>query len=516
MILLVIIFSFIPCGSSKITEISGKNIVNLVGMDYFALGFVGVMLIIGMTLFQIGADRSLTKVGEIMGSSLSNHGRLFIVVIFAFLLGALITVAEPSILIVCNQVNMSPVLLVGAIAAGVGIFVVFGVLRIWFHKSLKAWYIFFYLICFMLVCLIAIDNEARKYLPFIFDSGGITTGASTVPFILALGTGFALVRGQNSSEDGFGIVGLASVGPLITMALLILFNRSGFSDYVIKPITNFDNVGTVFGTYFSEMVPHGNGLGTILDVTIAIVPIIAMFFIYELIYIKLPKKELIGISVSFAFASIGLILFLAGTNSIMTPFGTKVGFDLGYFKSDITIVFIAALFGLVSILCEPAVHVLTKQVNIVSDGLIKKSTVLIFISVGVAIAIGLATMRSLLNFNILFIIVPGYLVALILMLICPNLFVAIGFDAGGTASGPMSVSFILPMVIGLTKTKNNYAASSTIYYEQSFGVVALIALIPILSLEILGIVMDLKKKYKLRLMVLNSLDPNDGQIIHFK
>ena len=217
MILLVCILSWTP-------------LLNLGAFDYLMLIIGGLVLIIGLALFQIGATTGLTKVGEYMGSSLSKQQNIFIVIIFSLALGALITCAEPSILIVSKQVtivennaSLNAIVLIGSIALGVGIFVVVGVLRIVFHKSLKIWYMFFYMITFMLVCLIAIDPSKSELLPFIFDSGGVTTGSATVPFILALGAGVATVRGgKNASNDSFGLVGMASIGPILTMTITIL------------------------------------------------------------------------------------------------------------------------------------------------------------------------------------------------------------------------------------------------------------------------------------------------------
>lgn len=510
MIVIVIVLSFFPIMQSK-----GK----FSGFDYMALTLGAIFLICGLTLFQVGATKSLSKVGEYMGSSLSKQAKIAIVIIFSFLLGALITCAEPSILIVASQVQINMFVLIGSIAIGVGLFVVIGVIRVLCHKSLKIWYLLFYFLVFGLIALIGINEKARPFLPFIFDAGGITTGSATVPFILALGAGIAAVRGgKNANEDSFGLVGMASIGPIISMAVLVLLNNNGFSAYQLKIPDSYSDAGAIFLAIGKAFIPSGGtNFGTLIEVAMALLPIMAIFFIYELVFIKLPKVEVKSLLNGFLFSYFGLVIFLTGVNSIMSPFGTRVGVGLGCIANDWSIVIICFVIGLVTILCEPAVHVLTTQINEISDGNVSKKTVLITLSIGVGIAIGLAAIRTLFNFNILYILIPGYVLSILLMFICPNIFTAIAFDAGGTASGPMSTSFVLPMLIGITYSKNpSYGESSVEYYTQSFGVVALIALTPILAIQFLGVIEMLKKKYALRVMRGEVKDPNDSQIIHFR
>ena len=508
--LIVILLSVIPFNGGS------EDAFTLNGLDYFAL-FLGIfLLIVGLTIFQTGTTTGLTRVGQHMGNSLSKQQKYFVIVIFAFLLGSLITCAEPSILIVANQININSFLLIGSIAVGVGVFVVLGVVRITKHASLKLWYLFFYFIVFLLICLIAIDDESRQFLPFIFDSGGITTGSATVPFILALGTGIAIARGKHPHEDSFGLVGMASVGPIITMTVLILANKSGFEAYHIGIPTAYEDIGNIFKDVANALLPTGTShLGTLIEVGMALAPIILIFFIYEMIFIKLPKKEILSILSGFLLSYIGLVIFLTGVSAIMSPLGTRVGIGLGTINSDWLIILICFIIGLVTIVCEPAVHILTVQINEASDGYIKKSTILVALAIGVGLAIALSAMRSLFNFNILYIIVPGYFLSIALMFVTPNLYTAMAFDAGGTASGPMSVSFVLPMIIGMTYKRFDYGVESVAYYTQSFGVVALIALMPILTVQLLGLYLQVKKLIQLRVTRGVIDDPADAEIIHF-
>ena len=514
MILLVCVLSWTP-------------LLNLGTFDYLMLIIGGMVLIIGLALFQIGATTGLTKVGEYMGSSLSKQQNIFIVIIFSLALGALITCAEPSILIVSKQVtivennaSLNAIVLIGSIALGVGIFVVVGVLRIVFHKSLKIWYMFFYMITFMLVCLIAIDPSKSELLPFIFDSGGVTTGSATVPFILALGAGVAIVRGgRTAKSDSFGLVGMASIGPIITMTICVLV-KSNIPEYVYTPSSNFDN--NIFGYFLATLLPNNGQLGSLVEVGIALSPILVIFFIYERIFIRLPKSRILSLLIGFGFSYIGLSLFLSSTSAVMRPMGDIVGRALGVYWDDKAwiIILIAFVIGLVTILCEPAVHVLTGQMENISSGQIKKSTVLITLSLGVGLAIMLAAIRAVYNFSILYYMVPGYIISLTLMIISPDIFTAMAFDSGGTASGPMSTSFVLPMIIGVysvvgpakNELDNSYDVS---YYGEAFGVVALIALTPIIAIQMLGVLMEFKQVRR-RIAARKAIaEIDDVQVIHF-
>ncbi len=513
--------SFISSALSIVPIIAIILVLSLVGLapldfnrgDYLLLLVGAIVLIVGLALFQIGANASLTKVGEYMGSSLSKQKNLFIVILFSFALGALITCAEPSILVVTKQVSINTYVLIGCIAAGVGIFVVIGVLRVIYHKSLKLWYLLFYCLTFMLIIFIALDPDKRSFLPFIFDSGGITTGSATVPFILSLGAGVAAVRaGKSANEDSFGLVGMASIGPILTMTLLILLSSNSATDYV----PSYQALGeySVGMSFVNALLPSGGtDFGCLLSVFIALAPILVIFFIYELIFIRLPFKTISKLLIGFLYTYVGLVLFLSGTEAAMTPLGNYVGECLGGISQNWIIILIAFIIGLVTILCEPAVHVLTQNIEDISEGRIKKSTVLITLSLGVGLAIALAVIRTLYNFSIMYYVVPGYALALVLMFFCPNIYTAMAFDSGGTASGPMSSSFVLPLVVGITTTK--YEGQVIDYYEQSFGLIALIALIPILAIQLLGIYQTIQTSRAKAIMRKVVYTAEDAQIINF-
>ncbi len=517
-VFLLSLFGVAPIGTT-ITDVS------LGGDNYLLLGVGAVVLIVGLALFQVGASNSLVKVGEYMGTSLSKQKNLWIVIIFAFLLGTLITCAEPSILIISNQVQINKWILIGSIAAGVGIFVVIGILRVVYNKSLNIWYLLFYLMVFLMICILQVNPANHVYLPFIFDAGGVTTGSATVPFILALGAGVAMVRGRDNSRDSsFGLVGLASIGPILTMVILIMVNPAGFSAYQLP---NFANI-SIIDRFLHSLLPNSSftSLGALIEVIMALTPILVIFFIYELIYIKLSAKKIGQLMIGFLLSFVGLTFFLTAVGATMSPIGLEVGQKLAN-QPDWIIIIVAFVIGMVTILCEPAVHVLTTQIEEISDGQIKRKTVLFTLSIGVGIAIGLSFIRTLYNFSIIYIIVPGYLLSFVLMFLVPDLYTAIAFDSGGTASGPMAVSFILPMIIGLFSIRgaanpiegdvvtDGVLTESLRFYNTSFGAVALIAMTPIIAIQILGLVTKFKSMYALKLVREQIEDVRNNEIIHF-
>ena len=480
--------------------------------NYILLAIGAGVMILGLALFQIGAEKGLSKVGEYMGASLSKQRSLFIIIVFAFTLGALITCAEPSILIVSNQVNINKWILILSIAGGVGVFIVIGILRIIFQKSLNVWYLFYYLLVFLLICLLQVDESNHAFLPFIFDAGGVTTGSATVPFILALGAGVATTQGgKNSRDSSFGLVGLASVGPILTMTILILVNPTGFSAYQVPEIQDI----SIWQRFLAAIIP-ANGfasMGSIIEVLMALFPIVIVFFIYELIFIKLPGKKVVQILIGFLISFIGLVLFLTAVSAVMNPIGLQVGKALGE-QAEWIVILIAFLIGFVTILCEPAVHVLTNQIEAISDGQLKKTVVLAALSIGVGIAIGLSMIRTIYKFSIMWIIVPGYLLSFVLMFFVPEIYTAIAFDSGGTASGPMAVSFVLPLIIGVYSVRENLSSGIS-FYEHCFGVIALIAMTPILAIQVLGLTSKFKTNMAFRVMRQQMADSRNDEIIHF-
>lgn len=481
--------------------------------DYILLGISAVILIAGMSIFNIGSYKSLVKVGEHMGASLSKQNNLFIVVIVAVLLGALVTCAEPSIMLLSEQTPMPAWLLILAISLGAGIFIALGIIRVIFHRSLKTWLIGLYGLIFAMMLLVKNDS----FLPLIFDSSSATTGAATVPFLLSLGAGVATVRGgRNAKNDSFGLIAVASIGPLFTLTLLAIFSSAGLTDYSGMTVTMND--ANIWNKYLREMLPtitesgKISSYGTLIQVAMALIPILIIFYIYQAAYIKLPRRELSRIAFGFLYTYIGLVLFLTATQATMLPIGEYIGTSLGT-KGPRIITIVCFVIGFVEIFCEPAIAVLTRQIEDISDGGISRKSVLITLSVGVGIAVALSGIRAYFGFSILYYVVPGYIIALALTYVTPPLYSAIAFDSGCVSTGPMTTSFILPMIIGITTTLPGVLSSDVV--GRSFGVVGTITMTSLIAIEVLGFVEKIRVKNTAKHFYQNPFPEDDSEVIHF-
>jgi hypothetical protein len=474
----------------------------------------GLFLIIGLTVFSLGSDRSIVKVGKYIGSSLSKEKNLGLVFLVAFILGALVTCAEPSIMALSEQTPIPGWVLVLFISIGVGLFIGLGIFRVIFHRNIRIWLLGFYGLIFALVALVDLANG--QFIPLIFDAGGATTGTATVPFILALGAAVAAVRGgSNAKDDSFGLIGIASIGPLLALIILFIFSRGSGQSYHVSPV-DIDNlnIGQALGLAFLPEVQNGQlvNYGSMMEVALALIPIIVIFYIYQAFKIHLPQTELRRVGLGFLLAFLGLSVFMAAVEAGMMPLGKYVGSKLGQ-NEDWVIILVCFALGMVTVLCEPSDHVLTAQIESISDGSIHKFSVLLTLSIGVGIAIGLCAIRSIYNFSILYYLVPGYIIALALSFFCPTLYVAMAFDSGGVASGPITTSFILPLIIGVTLAKNGNDTSEVM--GRAFGVIGMVALIPIIAVQVMGIIEERKKAKRLAQISHHVFDPDDSEIIHF-
>lgn len=468
----------------------------------FVIAMIG--LAIGMALFSIGSETAMTKVGQYIGSSLTKRKSIALIIIVSFLLGLMITIAEPDLTVLGDLVGdsglINPWVFKICIGCGVGVFLVLGLLRIVFQKSLKLWIMFFYLIIFALACLFGANGTT--IFEISFDSSGVTTGPVTVPFLLTLGAGVAAVRGgKNSSGDSFGITGLCSIGPIIAVMILFLpLQKSGVFD-------NFKNsvdTNPVLTSVLSK---------TALEVLIALCPLICFFLIYQFLFIKLPVHELLRIGLGFVFTYIGLTIFLTSANMGLIPIGHSLGKGIadGGTNYWYLLIIIALIVGCSIVLVEPSVHVLVGQVEEVSGRAISKKSILISLCTGVSIAILLAVIRVTFgnNFPIMYLYVPLFGFALALTFFVPDIYAAIGFDSGGVASGTMASCFVLPFIIGIGES------SCTVDGISGFGVIGLIAVMPIITIQILGIVASMKSKMMMSMARKNLLSEDDDQIIHF-
>ena len=477
-----------------------------------------VLVVIGMWLFNLGAENSMHKMGELVGASLTKKQSMLIFIAILFLFGLFITLAEPDLSVLADQVPSIPrFILIGMVGLGVGIFVVIGALRILFQKNLKIWLLGFYGLMFTL-CLL-IDSS---YLPLSLDSGGVTTGPITVPFILALGVGIATSRGGNkSTSDSFGLVAFSSIGPILMVLILAMvfrgnlsyqFERSPLIDHSAAGYTEELSAGAVWNGFVYAMLPHGGEFGSILSVTISLSPLLAFFVVYELIFIKLPLKRVLDILIGVVVAYIGLVFFMTAVSAGFLPIGQKLGLEL--VDGEVWILILVAIFiGIAAVFAEPAVHVLTHQMEEISDGAINRKSVLIILALGNGIAILLSVLRIYVGeaFSLLYIIVPGYVIAFALSFAVPDIYTAMAFDSGGVVSGPMNTTFILPFAIGACFAK----WGDGLIMKNAFGTIAVVAMMPLIMIQFIGLSATVKIRAQYKIARSRIREEFDDQIVHF-
>ena len=397
-----------------------------------------VFLIIGISLFTLGADLAMTPMGASVGSGLAKKRKLGLLLIISFLLGLLITIAEPDLKVLASQVAnvMNPTVLTVGIAVGVGSFIIIAIVRIIFKKNLSSILMLFYMLLFAIGMLVLISGNG-DLLPLGFDSGGVTTGPITVPFLMALGVGIAnILSGKNAKEDSFGIVALCSVGPILVVLLLSVFSK-GSLDYKIQEYLISGDIFSAIIHRFFEVVK---------EVFIALGLVVASFLVINFIWLKQPWKHLKKIFIGIAYTFIGLVMFLTAVNIGYMPVGYKLGVEIAS-ASKFVLIPVGFVMGMLVVLAEPAVHVLKKQVEEITGGYITKRSMTIGLCVGVGIAICLSMIRIIFDFNLMYIVIPGYFISLALSLFVPKIYTAIAFDSGGVASGPMTSAFLLPIMI---------------------------------------------------------------------
>ena len=439
----------------------------------FLLG--AAMIIVGIMFFTLGAEMSMTPMGERVGSMLTRSQNLFLIIGVGFLLGFLITISEPDLQVLANQVPSIPnMTLILSVAAGVGIFLVMAFLRMLLGIPLPRLLVIFYAAIFLLAAFVP-----KEFLAVAFDSGGVTTGPMTVPFIMALGVGVSAIRSdRHAADDSFGLVALCSVGPILAVLILgIVFNASE-SSYV-PPIIPEVGDSVELWQLFSE------GLPTYLhEIATSLLPIVVMFGIFQLAALHIDRRTLGRIGVGLVYTYI----FLTGANIGFMPAGNYLGQVLGGQSSRWLLIPIGMLIGYFIVRAEPAVYVLNKQVEEVTDGAISAGTMGAALSAGVALSVGLAMVRVLTGISILWFLIPGYLFAISISFVVPKLYTAIAFDAGGVASGPMTATFLLPLAQGAC-----IAVGGNIVTD-AFGVVAMVAMTPLITVQLMGLVAQLKTR----------------------
>ena len=432
-----------------------------------------VLLIVGMAFFTLGADTAMTPIGTKVGSCITKSRKVWLIVFVSFLLGIIITISEPDLQVLANQVpNIPNAVLIGAVALGVGVFLVIAMLRILFGISLNILLIGFYIVVFGLAMLVP-----KNFWAVAFDSGGVTTGPMTVPFIMALGVGVSAIRSdRHAGNDSFGLVALCSIGPILAVLVLGLMYPSEAA-YTPVEIPEMENSQEMI-LLFVHGLPH-----YAKEVAIALAPIVAFFFLFNTFYIKMPKKPLISISVGLIFTYVGLVLFLTGVNVGFMPVGNYIGKLIGSKSFNWILLPIAMLIGYFIVKAEPAVHVLNKQVEDLTAGSIPARAMELSLSIGVATSLGLAMIRVLTGISVMYFLVPGYVLALGLSFFTPKIFTSIAFDSGGVASGPMTATFLLPFAMGACEA----IGGPDRIVSDAFGVVAMVAMTPLITIQLLGV-----------------------------
>ena len=445
----------------------------------FIIGALAV--VVGMGLFTLGADTAMTPIGEYVGLAVMKSKKIWVILPICFIVGVLITIAEPDLQVLAQQLSGTDIesfLLIITVGVGVGVFLVFAFLRIVLRIKMSYILMFFYVAVFVLSFFVP-----KTFIPIAFDSGGVTTGPISVPFIIAIGTGIASMRnGDNSETDGFGLTALCSIGPIIAVMILGII----FQPETIEPAADTSltiNYSTDILSAFGKVIPE-----YLKEVAIALLPIVSFYFIFQIFGPKVSKQTLLKVLIGLLYTFVGLVLFLVGVNAGFLPMGKLIGSYVGKLPYNWVMVPIGVVMGFFVVSAEPAVHVLTKQVYELTSGAIPKNALRTSFMLGVSLSVGLAMLRIILNIPIIYFLIPGYAIALILSFFVPEMFTAIAFDSGGVASGAMTASFLIPLALGFCEAMGRDLAT------QGFGVVALVAMMPIITIQCLGLIYKIQTR----------------------
>jgi hypothetical protein len=439
-----------------------------------------LFVILGLTIFLIGVDIGITPLGNLTGSSLAKSNKLWIVLVVGLILGFFISIAEPGLMVLANQVDLvtsgqiPSISILVIVSIGLAILMVLGFLRIFYNIPLYKVLIILYLIIFILSIF-----TSRELLAISFDASGSTTGILAVPFILALSSGISKLK-----KDSFGLVAIASTGAIISVMILDIFSETNSFSTTLN--FNISQTNSII-TPFIEIIPDN-----IKDILIAILPLLVTLLVLHKISFQLRKRELRKLLTGFGFAFFGLLVFFLGVNGGFMDVGMNLGNNLVLLNNKVYVITIGFILGVVTILAEPAVYVLTHQIEDVTSGYIKRKVVLVPLAIGVGMAVALSVIRVLVpEIQLWHYLLPGYLICILLMFFIPKLFVGIAFDAGGVATGPMTATFILAFIQGAAN-----AFEGADLMVDGFGMIAMVSMTPIITLEALGLVFALKSKTK--------------------
>lgn len=459
-----------------------------------------VLLIAGMLLFNVGVELSMTPIGERTGTIMTRTKSVLIVVLVSFIMGFVITISEPDLQVLAEQVPSIPnIILILAVALGVGIFLVFAILRMLLSIPLSYLLVGFYAIIFILTIFVPGD-----FLAIAFDSGGVTTGPMTVPFIMAFGVGISAIRNdRHAEEDSFGLVSMCSVGPILAVMILGMIFKPESSEQAAESIPIIDNTVDLWRLFSVELPTY------IEEMAVSILPIVFFFGLFQLIARDINKKSLIKIGIGLLYTYIGLVLFMTGVNVGFMPAGNFLGQTIAGLSYAWIIVPIGMIIGYFIVLAEPAVFVLTKQVEEMTSGAISSGAMRLSLSIGVAASVGLAMIRVLTGISILWFLVPGYLIALVITFFVPKIFTAIAFDSGGVASGPMTATFLLPFSMGACKALGGNIIT------DAFGIVAMVAMTPLITIQVMGLITVIKERHIHNMVIAQPAEPAPAENTFF-
>ena len=478
LIVTIVCFSFVPVTTDLMLS--------------FLIG--SVLLIVGMALFTLGSEVSMTQIGTHMGAKLTKSRKLWLILTVSFLLGVAITVAEPDLqVLAANVPNIDTTVLIITVSVGVGIFLLLSMLRILLVIPLRWMLLVFYALIFILAALVDKD-----FLAVAFDSGGVTTGPMTVPFIMALGVGVSSIRSDSHAQtDSFGLVALCSIGPILAVMLLGFIYRGSADGTAAMVLSNYQDTVELGHNYIASLPAY------LKEVVIALLPIVAFFLVFQVISLRLRRLPFMRILVGLVWTCVGLVLFLTGVNVGFSSLGYILGERLAAPGLRYWLIPLAMLMGWFIINAEPAVHVLNKQVEELSAGAISARAMGVSLSIAVSSAMGLGMVRVLTGISILWFVVPGYVLALAMAFFVPQTFTAIAFDSGGVASGPLTATFMLPFAMGACTAMGGNIMT------DAFGIVALVAMMPLITVQAMGVVYVIKSRRQAKTVAQSVYAEND-------
>ncbi len=441
--------------------------------------FGGVLLVVGMTFFSLGAELAMEPMGQHMGSRLTKTRKILLILAAGFFLGVLITVSEPDLTVLADQVQSIPnPVLIYSVAGGVGLFLALALWRTLVGVSLRKLLLLFYGLAFALTFF-----APRDFLTVAFDAGGVTTGPMTVPFIMSFGIGVSAIRSdRKAAGDSFGLIALCSVGPIIAVLLLSLIYRPESTGYVVPSMPDAADSVEMAGMFVKDFPKYFR------EIAVSLLPITLLFGAFQLILLKLSRETLLRIFIGLLYTYIGLTLFLTGVDAGFMPAGLYLGQTLAKLEIRWIIIPIGMIIGYFIIKAEPAVYILMRRVEELTSGAVSGKLLQLSLSAGVAVSIGLSMLRLLTGIPILWILAPGYALALALSFAVPDMFTGIAFDSGGVASGPMTATFLLPFATGVCLALGGNVVT------DAFGVVSMVAMTPLITIQLLGVVYTQRQK----------------------